>query len=267
MDLQLDGKRALVTGSSGGIGEAIANALAAEGAPTAVHGRDAAAVARVVDEIHAAGGTAVATVGDLTDAMAAKAVHADVLAALGGLDILVNNVGLYQPTSWDETDADQWRTTYDANVVTTVRLTRLFLPAMRAQRFGRVIQIATGEATNPFPNMPDYAASKAAIVNLTVSLAKALDASGVTANTISPGIVVTPGVEAFFRAQAPARGWGESWEQIETGVLRDWLHNYTGRLGRPEDVANVALFLASPLSSYVTGANYRVDGGSTAAIN
>jgi NAD(P)-dependent dehydrogenase (short-subunit alcohol dehydrogenase family) len=232
-----------------------------------VHGRDAAAVARVVDEIQAAGATAIATVGDLTDAKAAKAVHAEVLAALGGLDILINNAGLYQPTSWDETDADQWRTTYDANVVTTVRLTRMFLPAMRSQRFGRVIQIATGEATNPFPNMPDYAASKAAIVNLTVSLAKALDASGVTANTISPGIVVTPGVEAFFRAQAPARGWGESWEQIEAAVLRDWLHNYTGRLGRPEDVAHVALFLASPLSSYVTGANYRVDGGSTAAIN
>jgi 3-oxoacyl-[acyl-carrier protein] reductase len=132
-----------------------------------------------------------------------------VLAELGSLDILVNNVGLYQPTSWEETDADHWRTTYDANVVTTVRLTRMFLPAMRAQRFGRVIQIATGEATNPFPNMPDYAASKAAMVNLTVSLAKALDASGITANTISPGIIVTPGVEAFFRAQAPAHGWGE----------------------------------------------------------
>src|SRR5262249_58262139 len=102
----------------------------------------------------------------------------------------------------------------------------------------------------------DYAASKAAMVNLTVSLAKALDASGVTANTISPGIVVTPGAEAFFREQAAARGWGASWEQIEAGVLRDWLHNYTGRLGRPEDVAHVAPFLPRPPSSHVTRAQY-----------
>lgn len=105
------------------------------------------------------------------------------------------------------------------------------------------------------------------MVNLSVSLAKALDGSGVTANTVSPGIILIPGVEAFARREATVRGWGQSWEEIEAGVLRDWLHNYTGRLGRPEDVAAIVCLLASPRAGYVTGANYRVDGGSTAAIN
>ena len=267
MDLQLAGRRALVTGSSGGIGEAIVKALAREGAAVAVHGRRPEQVSRVVAEIRATGGHAEPVVGDIDDPEACARVADEATRALGGVDILVNNAGSYQPTTWTDTDADQWTATYEANVVSAVRLIRLLLPAMIERRFGRLIQIATGEATSPFPTMPDYAASKAALVNATVSVAKALDGSGVTANTVSPGIVVTPGVEAFFRAEAPKRGWGESWEEIEAGVIRDWLRNYSGRLGRPDDVAPIVCLLASPLSAYMTAANYRVDGGSTESIN
>ena len=134
---------------------------------------------------------------------------------------------------------------------------------------GKVVAAAlgSGEATAPFPTMPDYAATKAALVNLSVSLAKHLARTGITVNTVSPGIVVTDGVERFYRQVAAERGWGDEWAEIEAGVLREVLDNPTGRLGRPEDVADLVAYLVSPLAGYVNGANLRVDGGSTPCVN
>src|SRR5260370_41387210 len=109
---------------------------------------------------------------------------------------------------------------------------------MRSAGWGRIVQIGTGEAINPFPTMPDYAATKAALLNLTVSLAKHLGRTGITVNTVSPGIVVTPGVEEFYRLEAARRGWGEDWPAIEAGVLADLLVQPTGRVGRPEGGAD-----------------------------
>ena len=138
---------------------------------------------------------------------------------------------------------------------------------MKESGWGRIIQISSGEATQPFRFMPDYAATKAAMVNMTVSLAKDLAESGVTVNTISPGIIVTPALEKFYRQMAATRGWGTEWKDIEKSVLREILYNPAGRLGRVEDVANLVAYLTSPLADYVNGANFRVDGGSTACIN
>jgi NAD(P)-dependent dehydrogenase (short-subunit alcohol dehydrogenase family) len=115
--------------------------------------------------------------------------------------------------------------------------------------------------------MPEYAAAKAALVNVTVSLAKRLASTGITVNTVSPGIVVTPGVERFYREVAAARGWGEDWPDIEAAVLREVLGNPAGRLGRPADVADLVAFVVSPLGGYINGANLRIDGGSTPTIN
>jgi 3-oxoacyl-[acyl-carrier protein] reductase len=114
--------------------------------------------------------------------------------------------------------------------------------------------------------MPDYAASKAALLNLTASLAKHLDRTGMTVNTVSPGIVVTPGLREFYRLEASRRFWGEDWPTIEAGVLTEVLDNPTGRLGRPEEVADLVAFVASPLAGYVNGTNLRIDGGSTAVV-
>jgi NAD(P)-dependent dehydrogenase (short-subunit alcohol dehydrogenase family) len=136
---------------------------------------------------------------------------------------------------------------------------------MRASSWGRIVQIGTGEGVNPFPTMPDYAASKAAL-NLTASLAKHLDRTGITVNTVSPGIVVTPGVREFYRLEARRRGWGEDWPGIEAGVPTEVLDNPTGRLGRPEEVADFVAFVASPRADYINGANLRIDGGSTAVV-
>ena len=209
MELQLEGKRALVTGSSAGIGEAIAKALAGEGVIAAVDGRRPEEVARVVAEIEVGGGASVAVVGDLTVAQDCDGVAEQVAGVLGGLDILVNNAGQLPANDLERDRSRAVGQTYEANVVSVVRLLKRFLPGMIEQRYGRLIQIASGEASNPFPTMADYAASKAALVNASVSLAKALDSTGVTANTVSPEIIVTPGVEAFFRTEAPRRGWGD----------------------------------------------------------
>ena len=137
---------------------------------------------------------------------------------------------------------------------------------MRAGGWGRIIQIGTGEAINPFPTMPDYAATKAALLNLTVSLSKFLARSGITVNTVSPGIVVTASVEQFYRHEASRRGWGQDWAAIEAGVLAEVLDNPVGRLGHPCEVADLVAFVASPLAGYINGANLRIDGGSTAVI-
>jgi NAD(P)-dependent dehydrogenase (short-subunit alcohol dehydrogenase family) len=151
-------------------------------------------------------------------------------------------------------------------VAAAVRLIQGFLPSMRAAGFGRIIQIGTGEAVNPFATVPDYAASKAALLNLTVSLSKHLARSGVTVNTVSPGIVVTPGVQEFYRKEAARRGWPDDWAAIEARILAEILDNPVGRLGRPNEVAALVALVASPLAGYINGASLRIDGGSTAVI-
>lgn len=265
MELHLVGRRAVVTGSSGGIGEAIARRLAAEGATVVVHGRRAEAVHLVVDAIRDSGGDAEGHLANLADPDDGARFIAATLAG-GGVDILVNNAAAFVNRGWDDTTPEDWLELYALNVGGVVRCIRGFLPAMRAAGWGRVIQIGTGEAINPIPTMPDYAATKAALLNLTVSLAKHLAHSGITANTVSPGIVVTPGVEAFYRLEAARRGWGEDWTAIEDHILAEVLDNPTGRLGRVEEVADLVAFVASPLAGYVNGANFRIDGGSTAVV-
>jgi 3-oxoacyl-[acyl-carrier protein] reductase len=265
VDLQLNGRRAVITGSSAGIGEAIARRLAAEGAMVVVHGRRADGVDTVVKEIRSVGGHADGVTADLADPADCARFIAGVLA-IGEPGILINNAGAFVNRGWDEASPQDWLDLYAVNVAAVVRCIQGFLPAMRSAGWGRIIQIGTGEAVNPFPTMPDYAATKAAVLNLTVSLAKHLDRTGITANTVSPGIVVTPGVQGFYRLEAARRGWGQDWAAIEAGVLTDILDNPTGRLGRPDEVADLVAFVASPRAGYINGANLRIDGGSTAVV-
>jgi 3-oxoacyl-[acyl-carrier protein] reductase len=267
MDLQLADKVALVTGSSSGIGAEIARTLAREGASVIVHGRSSSQAEQVALSITKDGGDAVAVTGDLATDEGAEQVARAALAAKGAVDILVNNAGTYENLGWMETTAKGWAERYDTNVLSVVRLVQRFIPQMKARGWGRLIQMASGEATQPFAFMPDYAATKAALVNLTVSLAKELARTGITVNTVSPGIIVTSGVESFYREVAATRGWGTQWEEIEQGVLREVLDNPVGRLGRVEDVGHVVAFVASPLAGFINGANLRVDGGSTGSIN
>jgi NAD(P)-dependent dehydrogenase (short-subunit alcohol dehydrogenase family) len=275
MDLQLKGKRALVTGSSAGIGEAIVRRLAAEGASVVVHGRDRKRTENVAAEISGSAGkarggsahTAAVAIGDLGSDAGADAVREQALKALDGVDVLVCNAGIYDERPWSETTAADWLDTYNQNVASVVRMVRAFVPAMREARWGRVVVISSGAGWQPIATMPDYCSSKAAMLALTVSLAKDLAGTGVTVNTVSPGVIVTDHVRTHFTSLARKNGWPTDWPSIEKTVLTTALPNSSGRLGRPEDVADLVAFVASPLAGYVNGANLRVDGGSTLSIN
>ena len=181
MDLQLDHKTALVTGSSKGIGEAIAMAMAREGAVIVVHGRDERQALRVVSAISESGGRAHAVLGDLTQDEVVERLIAEAQERVGPIDILINNAGGSGPQSdWETTPVAGWTSTYDRNVLAAVRVSTRLLPSMRQARWGRVINISSGAATMPPATGPDYSAAKAAMNALTASMAKAVAADGIT---------------------------------------------------------------------------------------
>ena len=267
MDLQLQRKRALVTGSSGGIGEAIAKALAREGVAVAIHGRRSRDVGRVVSDIQRNGGTAVAATGDLATDEGGQSVVDKVVEAFGDVDILVNNAGIYPLRGWDEATAQDWMQLYALNVLSIVRLVPKLIIGMKERRWGRIIQMSSSAAANPSAGVPAYSASKAATAALTVSLCKELASSGITVNTVSPGPIVTPGWREFALQIAAKQGWGNDLVVIEQKLLEGFLGNPTGRIGQPEEVGDLVCFLASPRAGFINGANLRIDGGLVPTTN
>lgn len=153
--------------------------------------------------------------------------------------------------------------TYQINVLSAVRMIHRLVPAMRERGWGRVIQTGGGLAHQPIANHPDYNASLAARHNLAVSLARELKGSGVTSNVVAPGAILVPAVKEYLIQIAPRWGWGETWEEIERGCVRDIVPNDVGRLGHPDEIAAAVAYLASPHADYVSGAVLRVDGGTS----
>ncbi|WP_066360446.1 SDR family NAD(P)-dependent oxidoreductase [Herbidospora mongoliensis] len=254
MDLQLTGKRALVTGSTSGLGEEIARTLAKEGATVIVHGRDEARANAVAKEI---GGTI--ALGDLSTDAGADAVA----EAAGEIDILVNNLGVFDASlTWDNVSADDWNAIYNVNVTTGVRMIKKFVPGMKSRGWGRVIQISSVLGAQPMDTQPHYAATNAARDNLAASLARELKDSGVTSNAVAAGGILTPSSKAHLVKVGQQAGWGETWEDMaETAQRRLTSMVDVGRIGLPNEYADMVTFLASPRSSYVMGTTLRVDGG------
>ncbi|MCE7553279.1 SDR family NAD(P)-dependent oxidoreductase [Streptomyces thermodiastaticus] len=263
--MKLTGKRALVTGSSAGLGQAIAEALAREGVTVVVHGRNEARAGAVADRIVAEGGRAEVAVGDLSTDQGAGAVADEALSG-GTIDILVNNAGAYDQLGWTEATPEVWADTYQTNVLSGVRMIRSLVPRMRASGWGRVIQIGGGLAVQPKSAQPHYNASLAARHNLAVSLARELKGSGITSNTVAPGAILTEAVRDLLWQIAPAHGWGDTWEEIERAAAESWVPNDAGRFGRPEEIAPAVVYLASPLADYISGAMLRVDGGTVRCV-
>jgi NAD(P)-dependent dehydrogenase (short-subunit alcohol dehydrogenase family) len=272
MDLRLAGKRALVTGSSSGIGEAIVKLLAAEGVAVVVHGRDESRANAVAKAIRAPGGSAEVALGDLTTDVGADAVAVAALSG-GPIDILVNNAGVFNTAgvigflSWTEATATDWAQIYNSNVISGVRMIQRLVPQMRERHWGRVIQIGGGLSQQPQAAGPDYNATLAARHNLAVSLARELKDTGVTSNVVAPGAVLaSEAARAMFTHMGQAHGWGETLEEIEHHATQSIAPNDVGRLGRPEEIAAAVVYLASPVADYVSGATIRVDGGTIRSV-
>lgn len=267
MDLQLQRRRALVTGSSSGIGAATVRALAREGAAVVVHGRDRKRADSIASEIAAAG----VAIGDLSTDEGAEAVHQQARAALGGsLEILINNAG-GNPTGSasklpSEIRAADYVTHYEANLLAAVRLTQLVVPDMVAAKFGRIVNVSSAVAIQPNGLGLDYSTAKAALNHYSASLAGSLKNSGVTVNTLTPGVILVDALLRFGRDRYSDPDMEP--EQVMQRLAQDRIIQLppAGRLGYPGEVAMVACMLASPALGYVTGSNYRVDGGQVRAV-
>ncbi|MHC8320398.1 SDR family NAD(P)-dependent oxidoreductase [Pseudomonas sp. GB2N2] len=270
MDLQLNGKRALVTGSSSGIGAGIARVLAAEGATVIIHGRDVQRTQAVAKEINDSGGTAHVALGDLLTVAGCNAVVEQTLAEVGVIDILVNNAGgkttLGNP-DWFDVPWTDWIGTYEQNVGAAVRLIQQLAPLMKARKWGRIIQIASASGVQPEAGLGEYQSAKAAMINLSVGLARSLGHTGITVNTVTPGTIHTPAVSQWLAHVAQQNGWAGDGAEIERRFTSEYIPLCVDHLGEPEDIGRVVALLASPLSGYISGANYRVDGGQCRSVN
>jgi 3-oxoacyl-[acyl-carrier protein] reductase len=269
MDLQLNGRRALVTGSSSGIGAGVARMLAQEGCAVVVHGRNRERAQGVAAEIGAAG----VALGDLGTDEGADATYEAARKALGGnIEILVNNAGGGVGGSTNravmEVTVPEWIATYQSNTLAAVRMIQRSAPEMIAGKWGRIIQISSAVGVQPNNLGPDYSGAKASINNYTVTLAGALRDTGITVNTVSPGVIITPAMLSWGRKLALASGWGEpSDEELERRIASERLNLPAGRIGRVEDIGLVVCMLSSPRSGYITGSNHRVDGGQIRSIS
>uniref|UniRef100_UPI001576C533 SDR family NAD(P)-dependent oxidoreductase n=1 Tax=Sphingomonas bacterium TaxID=1895847 RepID=UPI001576C533 len=213
-----------------------------------------------------AGGKAAVAIGALgSDEQAAAVVDAS-LAAFGGIDILVNNAGAFPIKDFLDTTADDWNSLFNDNVTSVVRLVTRLVPGMKERGWGRVINIGSFLGPMPEPFVAVYGATKMANINQTVSLARALGGTGVTANTVSPGPIRTPGMEAGAKEMIEAQGGTFEWDAFEAYYVKE-VKLPAGRIGAPTDIAHAVTFLASALAGFITGANLRVDGGMMPTVN
>ena len=257
MDLGLKGKTALITGSDRGTGKKIAEILHQEGATVVLHGFSPDKVKQTAQELKIEHFVA----ADITTDQGAETLYEKALSINGHLELLVNNYGTGAFGKWSSTSSEDWLEIYQKNTLSAVRMIRLALPHMRTQLFGRIIQIGTVGSVSPNKVMPHYYASKAALANMTVSLAKETQNCGITVNTISPGLIKTAELETLYRNKAQKKGWGESWAEIEKQIVQNDFPNPVGRIARREDIAHLVAFLCSQQASFINGQNIRVDGG------
>lgn len=244
-------KVALITGGNAGIGEAVAKTFASEGAAVVITGRRESELERVVNDIRREYGNALAVTGSVTDEQHVRTAVEQAVRQFGALDILINNAGIGDfGRRLHEVDDRTWEHVMDINVMGVFRMTRAALPHMLRRRTGSIVNISSIASLVGIPLLPVYAASKGALEALTRAIAIDYAADGIRCNVVNPGLTATP-------MAAPLQ---TNPEQLEA-ILKDYPIK---RMGTPEEVAHLVLFLASDEAAWVTGSSYTIDGGKTA---
>jgi NAD(P)-dependent dehydrogenase (short-subunit alcohol dehydrogenase family) len=261
LNLQLAGRRALVSGSTAGIGFAIAQALLAEGAAVTINGRTPAGVEAALARLRAAqpGAEVNGVAADLATAAGCEAL-ADDAGGAAAVDILVNNLGIFDPQPFEDITDAAWQRFFEVNVMSGVRLARVLLPGMKARNWGRVIFVSSESGVCPPPEMVHYGMTKSAQLSISRGLAETCAGSGVTVNAVLPGPTRTEGAVAFFGKLAEQAG--QSLKEAE----RDFFAHarptsIIKRFVEPAEVAAMVAFVCSPLAAATNGATLKVDGG------
>jgi NAD(P)-dependent dehydrogenase (short-subunit alcohol dehydrogenase family) len=266
MDTGLSGKTVLITGAASGIGYATALAFAREGAHLALIDRDMAKLAERADELRKQGVRVTTAVADVSSREGTVAALNAVLAEIpGGPDVLVNNVGFAAPKAFMDISDDEWEMSFQINFMATARMTRKLLPLMRKRHGAAIVNNASDLGRQPEAIPADYAAMKAALLSLTKSLARA-EAPAIRINAVAPGPIWTPfwtNPGGFADSLAAVHGLPPR-EAVEHEMKLRQLP--LARMGEPEEVANVIVFMASPLASFVTGSVWGIDGGSIRSL-
>ena len=258
MDLELRGKRAVITGGSIGIGLAVAHALAAEGVDVALVARDRARVEREAEEVARAHGVrALGIAADVARAEELEGAAARIGEAFDGLDILVNNAGTGSSETIMEAPDAKWQYYWDLHVMAAVRLSRAVVPLMRKRGGGVIVNTASICAKQPLGYEPVYNVTKAALVMFGKCLANELVKENIRVNTVNPGLVLTP--DWRKTAGILTAGKSQTVDQYLDGIARE--NAPIGRFATPEELAHFYAFLCSPRASYCVGSTYYVDGG------
>jgi NAD(P)-dependent dehydrogenase (short-subunit alcohol dehydrogenase family) len=256
MDLQLNGKKALVSGSTKGIGLAIATALAREGAHVVINARSDASVAAAREQIRSSVPDAVLEgfCGDLADSAEVDRL----LQAVPGVDILVNNLGIYEPKPFEEIPDADWRRFFEVNVLSGVRLARAYLGGMKGRNWGRIVFISSESGIQIPAEMIHYGMTKTAQLAVSRGIAELCAGTGVTCNAVLPGPTHTAGVDGFVEKLSGGKPFAEFEREFFRTVRPASLLQ---RFALPEEVASLVTYVCSPLSSATNGAALRVDGG------
>ncbi|WP_270180533.1 SDR family NAD(P)-dependent oxidoreductase [Alkalihalobacillus sp. CinArs1] len=258
MDLQMKNKLAVVTGSTSGIGKGIAEVLLKEGANVIVNGRSKERVDSVVKELSSFG-EVYGIAADLSLQHESERFVEEVHKH-GAVDILVNNMGMFEVKPFDQVTDEEWMTYFQTNVISAVRLTRNFLPSMLERNSGRVLNIASEAGVKPLSQMIPYSVSKGAMISLSRGLAETTKGTNVTVNSVLPGPTWTEGVAGFMKGAAAEEN--KDLEQFTKDYFKDnEPTSLIQRFATVEEVANTVAYLASPLSSAINGSAQRVEGG------
>lgn len=270
MNLQLAGRRVLVSGSTAGIGYAIAQALLVEGAAVTINGRTPSGVAAAVERLRAAqpGAEVRGVAADLGTAAGCEALVRAANGDAGGdpaVDILVNNLGIFEPKAFEAIADADWQRLFEVNVMSGVRLTRALLPGMKARGWGRVIFVSSESGICPPADMVHYGMTKSAQLSIARGLAESCTGSGVTVNSVLPGPTLTEGARGFFDKLAAGRNQS-FYEAARDFFVHARPTSILRRFVDPGEVAAMTTYLCSPLAAATTGAAVRVDGGVVRSI-